>query len=88
MSTSTPQRQPLGRAFFIPVENQPAPMLAASGDIRCETVLHARVASPLERTDEEGTAGAALYLDVSERLVLASLVNKGKVPRSRLVEGE
>jgi hypothetical protein len=39
-------------------------------------------------TDDEGIAEAAAHFDVSELLVLSSLVNKGKVQRSRLVEGQ
>jgi hypothetical protein len=35
-------------------------------------------------TDEEGIEGAAAHFSVSELLVLSTLVNKGKLPRSRL----
>jgi hypothetical protein len=35
-------------------------------------------------TDDEGIADAAAHFEVSERVVLTTLVNKGKVPRSRL----
>ncbi len=36
-------------------------------------------------TDDDGIAEAAAHFDVSDRLVLTSLVNKGKVRRSRLI---
>jgi hypothetical protein len=35
-------------------------------------------------TDDDGIAEAAAYFLVAERLVLTTLVNKGKIPRSRL----
>jgi hypothetical protein len=39
-------------------------------------------------TDDDGIGEAAAHFEVSELLVLSSLVNKGKVHRSRLARGE
>jgi len=38
-------------------------------------------------TDDDGLADAAAHFGVSERLVVSTLVNRGKLPRSRLQAG-